>query len=391
MTPVPQTADEAAFSLSALAVQPAAEAPLSPAQRRFNELLARIDALTGQIQRLEAWSDRHRLAHLNLLREAVQQAQKNRKTLLFVLHDRLQSETLTAQHQRMARGKVRALLAELTHSAQSPDPQVQALLDLYVSEEEVQEEAQARAEAAERVRARLEEALGQAIEKPSQYQTPDEMLAAGMRQWQRQQQAADERKAAKRAARKAQKKSAATGPGDAAAAAPVTDAKSTLRTLYRQLARSLHPDRATDESERVHKTALMSEVNAAYEKNDLTTLMRLQWQALRQGLSAAPTGAESDAKWRAMAELLKEQLAALEDDLDHLQHRLSRELCVPVRASDDEAQLTRSLQRVQAEQRQVAELVADDLRCVQSDAEWKRWLKAQWQLAKEQGQQARED
>ena len=92
-----------------------------------------------------------------------------------------------------------------------------------------------------------------------------------------------------------------------------------------------------------------------------------------------------------MAELLKEQLAALEDDLDHLQHRLSRELCVPVRASDDEVQLTRSLQRVQAEQRQVAELVADDLRCVQSDAEWKRWLKAQWQLAKEQGQQARDD
>ena len=134
MTPVPQTAAEAAFSLSALAVQPAAEAPLSPAQRRFNELLARIDALTGQIQRLEAWSDRHRLAHLNLLREAVQQAQKNRKTLLFVLHDRVQSETLTAQHQRMARGKVRALLAELTDSAQSPDPQVKALLDLYVSE-----------------------------------------------------------------------------------------------------------------------------------------------------------------------------------------------------------------------------------------------------------------
>ena len=40
----------------------------------------------------------------------------------------------------------------------------------------------------------------------SAHRTPEAMVAAGMRQWQRQQQADDERKAAKRAARKAAKK-----------------------------------------------------------------------------------------------------------------------------------------------------------------------------------------
>jgi hypothetical protein len=57
-------------------------------------------------------------------------------------------------------------------------------------------------------------------------------------------------------------------------------------------------------------------------------------------------------------------------------------LCVPVRADADEAALTQSLQRLQADQRQIADSLASDLRRIQNDAELKRWLKAQWQLAK---------
>jgi hypothetical protein len=423
MTPMPETPPEAAFSLSALVVQPAARTPLTPAQRRFNELLARIEVLTAQIQSLEAWSDRHRYAHIQNLRESQQLTQQHRKSLLFLLHEKYQTADLSAQQQRMAHRKLRSLLGQLADTA---DPQVRVLADLYVSEEEVQEEAQAQAEAAQRLRERIEQALGQPIEKPSQYQTPDEMLAAGMRQWQRQQQADDDRKAAKRAARKAQKKSVAADQGEVPVAAlREADAKSAIRTLFRQLASALHPDREPDEVERLRKTALMSEVNAAYEKNDLVTLMRLQIQLVQTSpadaesnsdqhgsdqaakhagthgrASGGPSGGApvgghgarlSDDKLMALALLLKEQVSALEDDLDQLQYRLSRELCVPVRASDDEAQLTQALQRMQADQRQGAEHLAADLRRVQNDAELKRWLKEQWQLAKEEVQQASGD
>jgi uncharacterized protein with PhoU and TrkA domain len=99
----------------------------------------------------------------------------------------------------------------------------------------------------------------------------------------------------------------------------------------------------------------------------------------------------SDDKLLALAVLLKEQVRALEDDLDQLQHRLSRELGVPVRAGDDEAQLTQALQRLQADQRQSAEHLEADWRRIQNDAELKRWLKEQWQLAKEAVQQASGD
>lgn len=386
MIPSPEAPQDAAVSLSALMVQPGDQAPLTLAQQRFNALLTRIEQLSGQIERLQAWSDRHRYAHIQALRESVQLAQAHRKSLLLFVHERLQTADFTDKQQRMARGLVRGLLDQLAASA---DPQVQALADLYVSEEDTQEAAQEQAEAAQRLRERIEEALGQPIEKAGQYQTPEEMMQAGMRQWQRQQEADEQRKAAKRAARKAQKqaqkKSAAAEKGEVPPAVlREADAKSAIRTVFRQLASALHPDREPDEQERLRKTALMSEVNAAYEKNELSTLLRLQIQVTQVNPQNATRMA--DAQLIAMASLLKEQVAALEDDLDALQSRLSRELCVPVRADVDEAAMTQALQRIQADQRHNADSLAADLRRIQNDAELKRWLKEQWQLAKAQVQ-----
>lgn len=386
MIPSPEAPQDAAVTLSALMVQPGDQAPLTPAQQRFNALLARIEQLSGQIERLEAWSDRHRYAHIQALRESVQLAQAHRKSLLLFVHERLQTADFTERQQRMARGLVRGLIDQLAASA---DPQVQALADLYVSEEDTLEAAQEQAEAAQRLRERIEEALGQPIEKAGQYQTPEEMMQAGMRQWQRQQEADEQRKAAKRAAKKAhkraQKKSAAAEKGEVPPAVlREADAKSAIRTVFRQLASALHPDREPDEQERLRKTALMSEVNAAYEKNELSTLLRLQIQVTQVNPQNATRMA--DAQLIAMASLLKEQVAALEDDLDALQSRLSRELCVPVRADVDEAEMTQALQRIQADQRHNADSLAADLRRIQNDAELKRWLKEQWQLAKAQVQ-----
>jgi hypothetical protein len=382
MIPSPEASSDAALSLTALRVQVAAHAKLTPAQQRFNELLARIERLSGQIQRLENWSDRYRYAHIQSLRESVQQAQLHRKSLLFFVHERLQTADFTDRQQRMARGLVRGWIGQLSAAA---DPQVQALVDEYVSEEDTQEAAEEQAEAAQRLRERIEEALGQPLNKPRQYQTPEEMMQAGMRQWQQQQEANEAKKNAKRTARKAQKqaqkKNAAAEKGEVPVALTrELDAKSAIRTIYRQLASALHPDREPDELERLRKTGLMSEVNAAYEKNDLTTLLRLQMQ-VSQG-SPQSTARMADDKLIAMSLLLKEQVAALEEDLDQLESRLSRELCVPVRADADEAVMALSLQRLQADQRDITDTLAADLRRIQNDAELKRWLKEQWQLAK---------
>jgi hypothetical protein len=315
---------------------------------------------------LHAWSDQHRHAHLQGLYRSAQEARAVRQSLLLFVHEQLQTDALTAQQQRMARTQVRLFLDQLMPSA---DPQVQALAELYQLDDE--ELAEERAQEAQRLREQIEAALGQPIESPDQYQTPEEMMAAGMRQWQRQQQADEARKAAKRAARKALKKPVAHQQAEVQQA----DARSALRTVFRQLASALHPDREPDEQLRVRKTALMSEVNAAYEKNDLSTLLRLQMQVTLTGESVSSRLA--DDKLAAMSLLLKEQVTALEDDLAQLESRLSRELCVPVSAQQDLAHMTQALQRLQADQRHVADRLSADGKRIQNEAELKRWLKEQ--------------
>ena len=360
------TSSAAPSVYAALSVQPRPDAPLSASQQRYNTLLSRMETLSAQVERLQAWSDRHRHTHVQALYQSAQQMRALRQSLLVFLHEQLQGEALTAQQQRMARTQVRALIQQL---APSNDPQFKALAELYrLDEGDLAEE---RAQEAQRLRERIEEALGQPIHNANQYQTPEEMMAAGMRQWQRQQQAEDERKAAKRAARKALKKPAA----QASAQVQQADARSVIRTIFRQLASALHPDREPDASERERKTALMSEVNAAYEKNDLSTLLRLQMQATLTGAAGASNLA--DDKLAAMCLLLKEQVTALEDDLTQLEFTLTRDLCVPVSAQLAEAVMTQALQTLQANQRHEADSLSADLRRIQNDAELKRWLKEQ--------------
>ncbi|WP_090142978.1 hypothetical protein [Limnohabitans sp. DM1] len=349
-------------------------APASEAQRAFDRLLARVALLSGQMARLQAWSDRHRYAHLQVLRDAAEQTLALNKSLMLFVHERVQNNDLTAQQQRMARNKVRSLIAALPSLA---DPQVQAVADLYAQDEEEQEAAQAQAEAAQQLREKIEAAWGQPIHNPSLYDTPEAMMQAAMGQWQRQQEADEARKAAKRAARKAQKKPAAQQK----AQLQQTDAQSALRTIFRQLASALHPDREPDEAERQRKTALMSEVNAAYERQDLSTLLRLQMQLAQADVSAGH--AVADAKLAAMSVLLKEQVAALEEDLAQLQARLTRELCIHVRAEMPEDSLTQALQRLQADQRHAVDSLSADLRRIQRGPELKRWLKEQALQAKQ--------
>jgi hypothetical protein len=49
-----------------------------------------------------------------------------------------------------------------------------------------------------------------------------------------------------------------------------------IQAVYRQLVRALHPDRETDPEERRRKTGLMQKVTVAYKKRDLLQLLELQ-------------------------------------------------------------------------------------------------------------------
>ena len=78
-------------------------------------------------------------------------------------------------------------------------------------------------------------------------------------------------------------------PREAAAPAPDPDApvrpSKTAQRLYRELARRSHPDLVQDPAEIARRSAFITRVNAAYEKDDLAALQKLseEWSLTSSG------------------------------------------------------------------------------------------------------------
>lgn len=81
---------------------------------------------------------------------------------------------------------------------------------------------------------------------------------------------ADEGKKAKR------KKSPHLLKKEAEIAQKEQEASKSIKEVYRQLAKMLHPDREEDITEQERKTKLMQKLNVAYDKQDLLTMLQLQ-------------------------------------------------------------------------------------------------------------------
>lgn len=95
----------------------------------------------------------------------------------------------------------------------------------------------------------------------------------------------------------------------------------TVRALYMDLVKVLHPDLEPDEAEKLRKTELLKQVTTAYEANELLTLLRLQLELQRIDQSHLENLAEDQLKY--YNKLLKEQVRELDEALYQEQADLS--------------------------------------------------------------------
>jgi len=127
------------------------------------------------------------------------------------------------------------------------------------------------------------------------------------------------RRAARQAKRDKRAARRQVTPAGQAEAQAQQGAETTLRGLYRQLASALHPDREPEGPARDRKNALMGEANAAYQRQDLVTLLRLQHTALAE--HPAPPDTATEQRLQHLARLLQQQAADLDRQRQAAQQR----------------------------------------------------------------------
>lgn len=185
--------------------------------------------------------------------------------------------------------------------------------------------------------------------------------------------------AAQRESAQARKKKNPT-PAQRKAGQQQEDADTVLRQVYRQLASALHPDRERDPAEHQRKTALMSQANAAYAKQDLMALLHLQLriaQADTQALLQQP-----EERIAAMSLLLKQQAAELESELLARQQHLQQEFELAFYQQPTATTLRHELDLQAQDLEEALAQMEEDMALVQDEAGFKRWLKLQKKLSR---------
>jgi hypothetical protein len=357
------------FPQPALALTP--QAPVKPqrssAARAFQVQLIRIEKLKTQLSDLEMLGQQHRMALSEQVVPLKNAHRASLREMVLVLDERLAGKTLSAPLRAAAQSMLCSMALTL---AKDGDAAMATLHDRHapLSLSALQ------ARRAQAMRTEFEAALGERMDDLPPDASPEAVMAAARaRLRQQEEDEAVEREEA--AARKKARKKKTVGVEQGKAQAQQTDASELLRALFRRLASVLHPDREVDEAERERKTQLMGEANAAYARKDLVALMQLQQTAALQGADASSNWA--DDKLATMTLLLKAQVADLERERAGRQDALCHEFQLPHGLGATPKNMQRVIMEQVEELEMALALMQQDLRQVQEDAGFKRWVKQQ--------------
>lgn len=344
--------------------------PISPAQKRFNQLLNQTETLAKKIEATGKLADAHRLAVARTLAPLEKEHTALMRQMAVWLDGRLQRKGLSARQETIAR----EILCHLAAAVASTGDE--AMHALYAAHSDTSLEEDEKADAAD-LKMFMEDVLGEKMGgDDTSFDSLEDLLRASMAKMQ-EKAAAEEAARAKRQAKR--KKSTAQIKAETKATAQTKDATEALRTIYRQLVSALHPDRETDHAEQLRKTALMKEANAAYKRRDLLGLLQLQLRA--ELIDASQMTSMAKEKLAALTALLKDRVKVLTDELYTAERQMIGEFNLPMYITLSAAALRRHLAESELNLHEEIAMMKQDLALVLDDARFKRWLKQQHQAA----------
>ncbi len=289
---------------SNLTIAASAERPLTPAQRKFNQLVRKIESVRAE---LLAWQEQAPLfaqGHDQRMRPLQGEFAACHEAMVRRL-DALLADPGWTQAQRSTMRQILCDVAGLLIEDERTDAtlaaEIKALYDKHADTDFDTENRESVAAMKGLFESMTGVGLGDDTLETEEdlYARTEERLRAKVREQNQGQAPA-----------KARRPSAAERRREAQA----EQATQSVREVYRKLASALHPDRADGDADRIARTALMQRVNQAYGARDLLALFALQLEIEQVDVEhlARATAARTQHYNRVLADQLAELQAEVQ-------------------------------------------------------------------------------
>lgn len=293
-------------SKGALVLKAAAGAVLSPAQIEFNRLMAQLETARAKFERERVRLDRIMDALTHQLMPLIEETHRLDFELIMYLQNALSTFRLTHRRREsledLLRERARDLVVDTCGLAPAQLEALQKLME-EIDPGWIDSEFEEMGEGFDYLRAMMEETAREAglevdLSDIDLRQNPEE----GMRKLHERLAAA--KAAAARPLSRKQTKSQIERERKQRA---VEEAKQRdLKTIYKQLAKVLHPDLETNPDLRANKEEWMKRLTSAHAAGDLRELLRIEMEWL--GEEASNLAAAGDEKLKVYSLILKEQI-----------------------------------------------------------------------------------
>jgi hypothetical protein len=314
-----------------LMLTPRADRPLTKAQRAFNRLVARVEELRARIATETKILDEAVIYYGSYLHPRLQRQNEMRKDLVRLLSRFLNKKSLRNKSDRqILRTIISDLLDQIVfHEGSLTDADLRAVFKQIHQMDVEQARQQDIEESRSEMEAMLDE-LGVQVDLSGLHAgLNEEELAAKMAELAATIKDKAEAKTAEHSFGRSKRPK---GRRRLEKEQPLRQAeevrKKSISTIYKELAKILHPDLEQDPERRQRKVVLMQELTVAYRNNDLHTLLRLELEWI-QG-EKGNLDRMTEEKLAVYNQVLKDQVAELENQLQLLpQHHRYRVLAVP--------------------------------------------------------------
>ncbi|WP_374662858.1 hypothetical protein [Inhella sp.] len=303
-----------------LTIPQPASAALRPAQRKFNQLQEKIAAARKLLQAWDVALPAFTRLHQERVRPLRLEAERLRRDMAEQLDAWCQEKGWAQGERALMATLISELAREALEQHELPAAERPRWEELHDRHAELGFDAQNSHEM--EVLKRMFEAQTGLDLGDEAFDTEADLLAHVRERLQTESEQREEqaRRQAEASPPPPKRQSAAQKKRAAEAAAVAAQAKQSLREVFRKLASSLHPDRATDAADAARRTALMQRANAAYAKEDLLALLNLQLEI--EQIDAAHLRQASDAQLQHFNAVLQEQLEELQAEIAMRERRL---------------------------------------------------------------------